>query len=65
MKGFFMDQDQLGQWHVVDSLRRKEWEEWKALPEDVQKTWEAPIYAIRLTCPPSHIEFPSFKQSRK
>ena len=47
-KRYFIDSDNSSHNYLVDEAFREEWNEWNELPEDDEKSWEAPSFARRI-----------------
>ena len=54
---WFLSQDNSCHWYLVLASKRKEWNDWKELPEDDPKGWDVPCFAKYLNSHPSQIEF--------
>lgn len=61
MEKYCLEQDQSSHWYVIPVSKREHWNTWVNLPEDDEKSWEAPDYAERINSPFS-ITFDSFEE---
>jgi len=59
---FFLDQDNSCHWYLVQEQFRKEWDAWTNLPEDDERSWEAPSFAERLDGGPQQVTFTDPRQ---
>lgn len=48
MPRFFLACDGSGHEYIVPDERREEWGAWANLPEDDERSWEVPEWAIRV-----------------
>ncbi len=56
-KRYFLSQDNSSHWYIVDASKRSEWEAWREIDEDDERSWEAPEFADRLDGDPGRVEF--------
>jgi hypothetical protein len=54
---FFLDRDNSSHWYLVPTPKREEWVRWTNLPEDDERSWDAPEFAKRLDGSPNRVEF--------
>jgi hypothetical protein len=47
-KRYFIDTDNSSHRYLVELDYKQEWDEWNELPEDDERGWETPTYALRL-----------------
>lgn len=50
-KLFFVDQDNDCHWYLIESNKRKEWENWKDIPDDNPESWDVPEFAKSINSP--------------
>ena len=48
MERYFLSQDQSSHWYVVPFACQDQWQSWRDLPEDDERSWEAPEFAVRV-----------------
>ena len=60
-KEYFLAQDQSFHWFIVDAQYEKEWDEWRELDEDDERSWEAPDFAEMLGMAPSKVKFKNYR----
>ena len=48
---FFLDQDQSSHWYIIPVGHRAEWDAWRDIPEDDERSWEVPEFAIMVDGP--------------
>lgn len=53
----FLSQDGDSHWYVVLADKRKEWEAWRDIPSDDQRSWTVPDFAKELAISPQLVEF--------
>lgn len=56
-KRFFLDSDDSGHWYVVPLDKQEEWSVWRNIPEDDERSWNAPEWAERVNGSPNRISF--------
>jgi len=44
---YYLTKDNDSHWYVVPLSKKTEWEAWKEIPSDDERTWEAPDFARR------------------
>jgi len=54
---YFMSTDDSGHWYIIPVTKRQEWEEWSDLPEEDERTWEAPDFARPVGGSPTCVTF--------
>lgn len=54
---FVLVGDDDGHWYMIPKDRIGEWWSWVDLPEDDERSWEAPDYALPLNGSPSNVSF--------
>lgn len=54
---YFLSRDQSTHWYVVPMVKEAEWNEWCNLPEDDERAWRAPEFAVPVGGSPSQILF--------
>lgn len=45
---FFLGQDNDSHWYIIPEQRRSEWEDWRNIDEEDERSWNEPPFAIRL-----------------
>jgi hypothetical protein len=50
-EGYFLSQDGSCHWYVVPAEKRAEWDAWRNIPEEDERSWEAPAFARRVDGP--------------
>ena len=43
---FFLSQDESCHWYVIPALHREKWEAFLDIPEDDERSWDAPEWAV-------------------
>jgi len=56
-KRYFLDQDNSCHWYLVDASRREEWNAWRELDEDDERSWKAPDCAKSINGGASKVTF--------
>jgi hypothetical protein len=54
---YFLGRDNSAHWYLVDASKRAEWEAWCDIPEDDERSWDAPDFAKALGGTPSRVTF--------
>ena len=50
-------QDQSAHWYLIPKSKEKDWNKWSNLPEDDERTWDVPKYAVCIGGSPSMVSF--------
>lgn len=45
---YFLDQDESCHWYVIPAQYRKEWEDFLDIPEDDERSWDVPGWAVAI-----------------
>lgn len=53
---YFLDQDNSFHWYIIPDENRKQWEEWKEIPEENELAWTAPAFS-KIINGPSDVVF--------
>lgn len=57
MERFFLGQDNDCHWYVIPDARRDEWHTWLNIPDDDERSWDAPEWAKPVGGAPGWVTF--------
>lgn len=58
---FQLVQDSDSHWYVIPADKNDEWEEFVTIPEDDERSWDVPAYAVAVGGSPSLVKFDSYE----
>ncbi len=47
-KRYFIDSDDSGHRYLIEADHKAEWDAWLSLPENDERAWDAPAFAMRI-----------------
>lgn len=54
---FFLDQDNDSHWYIIPVEHAAEWSAWCEIPEDDERAWTPPPFALEVGGSPSRVTF--------
>lgn len=54
---YYLSTDNDSHWYVVPLARKDEWDAWRAIPEDDERAWDPPEFAIPVGGAPCLVTF--------